>query len=136
MAETLYNETRWPIVLITAPKDVTAEDFDDHLRNIERYYDRGEPFALVLDMRGSTEIGPDRRKRIADLIQRKEAVFPATSAGSGVRRGLRVSADHREGMWFFPPDWPMRPFNTSESALYWADRQLLRARWAFNPPYK
>ena len=67
-AQTRYDETHWPFVVITLPvRELTEHEFQDNLRRMDEYAARGGPFGFVLDTRGAPDPDAGRRRLIAEF---------------------------------------------------------------------
>lgn len=49
------DDSHWPLVVMTATGAVTPQDTDAYLAGFDRCLVRREPFAVVLDFRGTEE---------------------------------------------------------------------------------
>jgi hypothetical protein len=125
-----YDETEWPLVIVTMPRAaMTHEEFEDHLTHIATYYQRGA-FGLLVDTRDSFPLDANQRRMVADEIEVNEARYPRTNRGvavvmtSAVQRGVL-----RAITWLTSPKFEMEAFSNLEEAKTW-----LRTKVGGHPP--
>lgn len=90
-----FDDTRWPVVVVTLPRvPLTPRAFDAHCQQISSYFERGQPFGLVVDAGNAPPLSPDQRRRVAELSDRFSAKYPrvkhviAVVVASAVHRGI------------------------------------------------
>lgn len=126
MARPRYDESEWPLVVVTMPKTAMSRDeFEGHLARIASYYGRG-PFGLLVDTRDSFPLDANQRRLVADEIEQNEARYPKTLRGvavvmtSAVQRGVL-----RAITWLTTnPKFEMEPFASLDEAKTWLRTKL------------
>ncbi len=62
-----YDEREWPFVLVTfPPRELNDDEFQENLRELDKYGERGERFGFILDTRGAPNPNAARRRTIAE----------------------------------------------------------------------
>jgi hypothetical protein len=68
MSSVAYDESEWPIVVVTLPAhELSDAEFDENLREMGRYGERGGRFGFVIDTRGAPDPNATRRRAIAEF---------------------------------------------------------------------
>jgi hypothetical protein len=116
-----YDESRWPFVVVTMPaEDVSDRDFATHLDRVSGYFSRGERFGLVIDARDAPPLNAERRRLVAERIDRDverhrdQLIGSAVLLSSPIGRGV-----FKVIMWMTRSSHPMRSFAAVEPALQW-----------------
>jgi len=90
-----YDERRWPIVVVRPPEvpfDETA--FAEHCQQIVAYFERGQDFAFVVDVRHAAPVEATYRRALAGQLDRCMLDHPnirhytALIIASAVQRGI------------------------------------------------
>jgi len=121
-----FDESRWPIVIVKTPSRIMdASAFDEHCRKAFGYYDRGESFALVFDVRESPPLPAEQRRAIAEITDRRSAQHPnvtmvtAIVVASAVQRGVVKAIT-----WLTRQPVPVEIVTTVDDAVIWCQRAL------------
>lgn len=128
-----FDESRWPIVIVTTPRQImNTETFDEHCRKTFAYYDRGQDFALVFDVRNSPPLPAAQRRIVAEHLDRRHAQHPnvrlvtAIVVSSAVQRGVVKAI-----LWLTRQPVPTEVVATIGEAVTWCQKAL-----AAGPPAK
>ncbi len=121
-----FDESRWPIVIVKTPTQLMdAAAFDDHCKKSFGYYDRGQSFALVFDVRESPALPAEQRRAIAEITDRRSAAHPnvhmvtAIVVASAVQRGVVKAIT-----WLTRQPVPIEIVGTVDQAIAWCERAL------------
>jgi hypothetical protein len=119
---------RWPVAVAVFPADVTPEGLDSHFDDIARLLDRGEPFAVAIDMRASAMATAKLRAQAARRLReayrhanRDKLVAVAHVVDSALVRGLLTAV-----YWLAPPPFVTEVFPDQAAALLWLRTKLAR----------
>jgi len=81
----LYEESQWPLVLVTYPPGPISElAFNENLRRLDEYAERGGPFGFVLDTRDAPDPDAARRRAIAEYWDSCALRFPNRFVGAAI----------------------------------------------------
>jgi hypothetical protein len=125
----LYDDSSWPIVVVTTPKYVMLPD--EHALYLDRlsgYHRRGQLFGFVFDVRQSPAPTAEQRRQLAERIDRDAAQF-----GHRAPVALVVSSSVQSGVvkviqWMLREPHPVEVFTSVEAAKAW-----LSASFALKP---
>ena len=128
--EILLDDGRWPCLIVRPPYRVSDEQMEDFL---ERYrmleQERGERYALVLDLRRTSKLTPDQRKMLTDRMEDEDedpskvlCQGTAMIFESRILRGILSMI-----FWVKRPPYPTKVFTEPEEAIAWAN-ELLASR--------
>jgi hypothetical protein len=124
-----YDESEWPLLVVTMPDNINDEELDTHHAELAAYIARGQLFAVVVDSRDMPALGPEGRKRSADFIRSQSSLAKEYVAA--------VALVHRNGMqtkiltailWLVKPPVLLRVFTEPEEARDWAKEKLVSRR--------
>ena len=123
-----FNDSAWPIVVVTLPADLGAlEEFRAYLDQVTACHERGR-FALVVDARTTAPLSSTQRHLLAAARSSDEERLPGVLCA---RAGVVVSDDLRRSMeavsWLCPPSYPYASFSSLRDAIAWAAASLARA---------
>jgi hypothetical protein len=125
MVAVRYDESEWPLVIVTMPRAPMSRDqFEAHLERISSYYRRG-PFALLIDTRDAFALDANQRRMVADEIELNQERYPRTLLGcavvmtSAVQRGVL-----RAITWLTNPRFEVEPFSDLDEAKTWLRTKL------------
>ncbi|HEY4011910.1 MAG TPA: hypothetical protein VGM06_01120 [Polyangiaceae bacterium] len=63
-----YDDSEWPIVVVTLPAhELSEREFNENLREMGKYGERGGRFGFVVDTRGAPDPNAEHRRAIADF---------------------------------------------------------------------
>ena len=126
MAEMECDESRWPVVVLTPSREpVDAKGFEEHCRKMFSYFDRGQSFGIVLDVRNSEPLTADRRRLVAEFSDRRIAQHPnvrmvmAIVVASSIQRGVVKAVN-----WLMRQPVPTEVVGTVEEGIRWCQRAL------------
>lgn len=114
--------------------DQTDEDFDAYLADAERVLRRRERYAIIIDARRATPLGPKLRKRQADWLRAHDTELRAHCVALGmilnspVQRGV-----FRAISWMAPPPYPYTIESSFEGARHFVSQHLERHGCALPP---
>jgi hypothetical protein len=121
-----FDESRWPIVVVTPPtRPLEGAAFEKYLADVQTYYERGQAFGLVFDIRRSPPMNASQRRRISEEIDRAARDYPNLRVvqgiviASAVQRGI-VSAI----TWLTKQPTPTAVFAEVDAAVAWAQKEL------------
>jgi hypothetical protein len=124
-----FDESRWPIVVVkTPPQVMDAKVFDDHCKRSFGYFERGQSFALIFDVRESPPLPAAQRRIIADLVDRRTIQHPnvqmvtAIVVASSVQRGVVKAI-----MWLTRQPVPTEVVATVGEGIAWCQKALADA---------
>jgi hypothetical protein len=128
--EVRFDETAWPFVIVRwPPQTLSGSEFSAALARVSRYFDRGQHFGLVMDIRQAPMLSAERRRLIAEKIDEDRRLY----AGRLVAIAIVTSSSFHRGImnainWLRQhPDPPMQGFADVAEALTWL-RQRHRSR--------
>jgi hypothetical protein len=129
MTAARYDDSEWPLVIVTMPKSAMSRDeFEAHLARIGSYYPRGA-FGLLVDTRDAFPLDANQRRMVADEIELNEVRYPRTMLGcavvmtSAVQRGVL-----RAIKWLTSPKFEMEPFADVAEARTWLRTKIGASR--------
>jgi hypothetical protein len=99
--------------------------FDEHCKKSFGYFDRGQSFALVFDVRDSPPLPADQRRIIADHVDRRTAQHPhvrmvtAIVVSSAIQRGVVKAI-----VWLTRQPVPTEVVATVGEAVAWCQKAL------------
>lgn len=122
-----YDDTAWPLFSIEMPPaHLSALRFEEHLGVCRALFERGERFALLIDMAEHPTLPASQRHAIAEAMQRDCSRHPDLCCGlalvvqSSFQRSI-VQAIHAMSR----PSYPLAIFATTVEARAWlANRKL------------
>jgi hypothetical protein len=121
-----YDESRWPIVIVkTPPHVVDAATFHEECKRAFGYYERGEAFALIYDVRESPPLPAEQRRIVAEFTDRYSAQYPnvrmvtAIVVASAVQRGVVKAIN-----WLTRQPVPVGVVGTVDEAITWCQHAL------------
>jgi hypothetical protein len=125
-----YDESRWPFVVVTKGPAVQSEaEFEQHLSKLRSYFQRGQRFGLVMDVRRAPILSAAQRRVLAERIDADITEFGPLLCGialvlsSALSRGMLKAI-----LWLRQTREPrMTPFADVEPALVWL-RAILRQK--------
>lgn len=128
MPEPSYDDSEWPLFRVCLPKMAMSEsEFLAYLTHMDELFLRGDPFAVVLDVRDAPPPTPKERQEIARRIRASHARYPARLVAMGIvmssalERGIFTAIN-----WLAGPAYPLRSFVTTGDAEAWLQQMLQR----------
>ena len=122
------DESRYPLVVVTARGEISLEDFQQYLVDIERVIRRGRQ-AHVLDFREARVPSAEVRRGKAEWFKTHERLMKENVAGTAVvfhSPLFRIMLSSI--MLIVPIPVPFSTHGLLEEGVAWAERQLDR-RW-------
>jgi hypothetical protein len=119
------DESRFPLVVVTAHGHIPLDDFNQYLIDIERVIRRGKQ-AHVLDFREAQVPGPEVRRGKAEWFKKHKKLMQDNVAGTAVVfhsplfRFMLTSI-----MLIVPIPVPFSTYGQLEEGVAWARKQLL-----------
>src|SRR5512133_793862 len=120
------DESRWPVVVITMPRQLMQdEEFSAHLNKLSELWQRGQRFGLVVDVRAAPPLVADRRRQVAEYLDRDVERHPDLLQGVGIV----LSGSIQRGIvsvltWLTRKPFNIQTFATVELASAWVLRGL------------
>ena len=116
-----FDESRWPFVVITPPRVFSDADFGAMLARLRSYYERGQRFGLVVDVRVAAPLQSEQRRVVVKEIDENVRRFGSLLVGVGY---VVTTAVQRGGfkamMWLRQiPEPPAKIFSLPEDAMAW-----------------
>lgn len=89
------DESRWPVVVVTMPSQPMQDaEFTDHLNSFAKFWQRGQRFGLVVDVRAAPPLVAHQRRLIAEYLDRDVEQHPnllhgvAIVLSGSIQRGI------------------------------------------------
>lgn len=122
-----YDESGWPLLLIVEPQTVpTDAGFRAHLQHVKRYYERGQRFGIVVDVRTSAPLPADKRRLLAEFIDQNLETYGPLLVGSAlVTSSVLFRALLKTFLWLRKSEEPpTNIFTTFDEARAWLRTKL------------
>lgn len=120
------DESRWPLVVVTMPSQPMQDDeFTDHLNSFAKFWQRGQCFGVVIDVRAAPPLVAHQRRLIAESLDRDAEQHPNLLQGvaivlsGSIQRGI-VSVLS----WLTRKPFNIQTFANVELASAWVLRGL------------
>jgi hypothetical protein len=120
---------RWPVAVARFPRVTTVEGVDAHFREIAELLDRGECFAMVIDMLAvgipPATIRAHAGKRLGETYHHelsKNLVGVAHVIDAAFVRGVLTAV-----YWLAPPPFETAVFGAKDAAIDWAYARVKHA---------
>ena len=115
-----HDESQWPIVTATMPSHpIASDEFERHLSRVSSYYERGEPFGLIIDVRHSPSIPADQRRLTAERMDQDRKRFGYACPCAILVTSPMQSAVMQVLMWLTTNPGPLSAFSTPSQATQW-----------------
>ena len=121
-----YDDSEWPIFRIMMPQvSLSSADFQAHLDHMDRVFERGTPFVVLVDARKAPALCALERRLIAERMRAAIDRGPerlrafAVALDSNMARGAFTAVK-----WLVRPPFPMSAFDSVSSARVWLKKQL------------
>ena len=129
MSAFVFDESRWPLLVLRIPERYTHEEFVDHCNRVRAYFERKERFAMVTDARGSYHPNATQRRLMVSTIELAgtralNCVGCAVVVNSGLLAGVLTALQ-----WATKLPYPSVNVTSPLEAEEWC-RQRLAARSA------
>jgi hypothetical protein len=123
-----YDETYSPIVIIKVPRrDLTNEEFDTLLDKLSHYNASGRA-GFVFDVRDTPPPSADRRRMIAERIDKDAKQYGCLSPSAVVVSSTLWVGIARVLSWLTQSNYENNTFNSVAEALVWLKSVLERDR--------
>jgi hypothetical protein len=107
MSRTRLDESRWPLVVLTAVGEQSDEDFDAYLADADRLLSRREHHGVIFDARRAAPIGPKLRKRQVEWLRRNDLSLREYRVASGMVMSSAIQRGvFRAILWMQPLPYP------------------------------
>lgn len=130
MAEIAVDESRLPIVVVTFPESMTAEQVGTLFARYDVLSRRHPRLAYIIDLsRFNPALGPSDVRRAIDerFKEHREVLMRATLCEARVVPGAVVRMALAAFDAIAPQKWPCAHFATRREAEDWVAKQLARA---------
>lgn len=120
-----FDESTWPIPVVTGTGDATSEDVDEYLQIQTELLKKEEPHALIFDVRNVGHMKAADRSLIGQWLKQHAASLRMYRRGfayvteSMATRGLLTAI-----LWVSPPPYPYKIFSNMEEARAWAEEMM------------
>jgi SpoIIAA-like len=120
------DEAGWPVVTVRWSGLVTDAMLQEFLSKMDRWLERRERFALLLDSRGAKGFSPEQRKRLIHHMKQHAALttpylVQAIVLDNPMQRTLFYGIN-----LIFPNPFPSKVFADPAEARSWLGRELER----------
>lgn len=122
-----FDETMFPAVVLTCPRELDAASIDSLGEGLHRLLERREKFVMICDTRGTGVPDALVRKRLADLMNRAELQERQSRYQLGtvnIIESFGVRAALTALRWLWTPPNPMTSVATFPEAAVWAIERL------------
>ncbi len=122
-----YDESGWPLLVIVEPPVLPSDAaFGVHLEKVRRYYERGQRFGLVVDVRSSAPLPADKRRLLTDFVDQNLQMYGPLLVGTAlVTSSLPFRGFLKAFLWLRQnPEPPTNIFATFEEAKAWLRSKL------------
>jgi hypothetical protein len=127
-----FDEAAWPFVVVRWPSRALADpEFSAAIAQIASYFERGERFGLIMDIREAPLLSAERRRQIAEQMDEDRrrhlgrlvgiAIVTSSPIQRGIMNAINWLRQHQ--------DPPSQGFRDVAAALAWL-RQRYRATTA------
>jgi hypothetical protein len=127
----MIDDSRFPLVFLVCPYELTSEFMNDFERGYERLFARRSKFVVICDLCAIGKV-PDAlmRKRLADVLNRpdfkeRQATYQVGSANLIASAAIRAALTGL--LWLWHPSSPMATPSTRAEAIKWALERLREA---------
>jgi hypothetical protein len=136
MSKTRVDESRWPLVVLTAVGEQTERDFEAYLADCDALLRRRQPYGTILDARRAAPIGATLRKRKVEWLLRNDALLRAYRVASGIVMSTALQRGvFRAIIWMRPLPFPYCVDTTLEGALGFVSARLIERGCALPPRF-
>ncbi len=124
-AETWFDATNWPLLLIALPQTQTDLDVERYLQLLAEYRNRKQPYGIVLNTDRSMGFTARQRRMQADHIrdglEQSRIYLKAIAfvASASWRRGMLTAV-----FWLQPPPSAYEVFSTQHAAREWVKSRV------------
>lgn len=126
MSKTRLDDTRWPLVVLTAVGDQTEAEFEAFLAESDALLRRRQPYGVIFDGRRAAPISPKLRQRMVRWLVRNDALLRFYVVASSVVMSTALQRGvFRAILWMRPLPFPYSIDTSLEDA-----REFVCARLA------
>lgn len=125
-----YDESAWPLLVIVEPKTLPSDAaFRAHLEKVRRYYERGQRFGFVVDVRESAPLPADKRRMLAEFVDHNLKTYGPLLVGTAlVTSSILFRGFVKTFLWLRQnQDPPTNIFGTFDEAKAWL-RSKMKAK--------
>jgi hypothetical protein len=122
-----YDDSDWPLLVLVEPRTLPSDaEFLAHLAKVKRYYERGQRFGFVVDVRESAPLPADKRRLLAEFIDENLKTYGPLLVGTAlVTSSLLFRAILKTFLWLRQnQDPPTDIFGTFDEAKAWLRSRL------------
>jgi len=120
MSKILFDDSRWPLVVVRYPKKIDHADFMAHLDRVTGYVLRNEPWGMINDSRGAGHPNAVQRQAIASFYDAHEATVRANWRGTAIVFDSPIIAGVLTALaWLRPPPHPFKAFSNFDEGERW-----------------
>jgi hypothetical protein len=130
-----YDESAWPLLLIVEPRIAPSDAaFRAHLEKVRHYYERGERFGFLVDVRASAPLPADKRRQLAEFVDQNLKTYGPLLVGTAlVTSSVLFRGFLKAFLWLRQAqDPPTNIFATFDEAKAWLRGKLRSSR--VSPP--
>lgn len=125
MANVSYDESGWPIVMVTMPPyELTTNDFRSFLDHLTAYHERGQRFGLCFDIGGAPAPDAERRRLMAERVDADIRRYGRVCPSAIVTKSALQRAALKTMTRLVRTPYPMAAFATKERAVEWLKTTL------------
>ena len=120
MARIIFDDANWPVVIVRYPREITPDEWREHLACLVSLAEKGRPFATLADLAPAPNVHATMRRELVMAMERHDALFRSMIiAAAQVVRSPLVRGAMTAVNWIRPPPFPARSFGDEESAYVW-----------------
>lgn len=125
MERTFIDDSTWPLVLLRYPPVMDHQDFLASLERIVGFIQRGQPWVMINDARGSDHPNAKQRQAIASMYDLHEPAVRRFWRGSAIIHDSQVIVGVLTALvWLRPPPHPFRAFADYQQGKQWVLHML------------
>jgi hypothetical protein len=121
------DEANWPLVTVRWEGALTDSMLDGFLRQLDRWLERRERFALLVDSRGAKGLSPEQRKRVIGHMKQHAALTTSYLVQAIVLDSLMQRTLFYGINLIFPNPFPSKVFGDRTEAQRWLESELRQA---------
>lgn len=120
-----FDDSRAPLLRITARGENSDQDIEDRIAFVDRHLGRGRPVVLVFDTREATPVSAVQRRRWGEWLRTQDAALRRVGAGCAVVTSSVIMRGIFTGIfWIWHPPVPVTFTPSIEEAERWAQDAL------------
>lgn len=120
MSKIVFDDSRWPLVVVRYPKKIDHDDFMAHLDRVIDYVKRDEPWGMINDSRGSGHPNAVQRQAIASFYDEYEPIIRKNWRGTAIVFDSPIIAGVLTALtWLRPAPHPSKAFSNYDEGERW-----------------